>query len=134
MKARPKPCQFCPYRRDVPSGIWHADEYAKLIEYDRPTAEQPFRQFACHAQPECVCTGWLVVGMKQPHDKALIALRLFPVDGQDDIACDVPLFDTGTQAALHGLSGLSAPSGDAQAAIASLNRQIGKRKSTRKQG
>lgn len=32
MKCRTEPCETCPYRRDVPSGVWSADEYRKLIE------------------------------------------------------------------------------------------------------
>ena len=34
-RVRPKPCASCPYRCDVPSGVWHPDEYAKLEVYDR---------------------------------------------------------------------------------------------------
>ena len=35
------PCGSCPYRKDVPSGVWAVSEYLKLVEYDRPTGEQP---------------------------------------------------------------------------------------------
>lgn len=28
----PRLCESCPYRRDVPSGIWDRSEYAKLTE------------------------------------------------------------------------------------------------------
>lgn len=50
----------CPYRKDVPSGVWDASEYDKLPAYDAPTAEQPFAPFACHATPEKLCHGWAV--------------------------------------------------------------------------
>jgi hypothetical protein len=42
------PCGSCPYRRDVPSGVWDAAEYEKLPRYDGPMADQPARLFLCH--------------------------------------------------------------------------------------
>lgn len=44
----PRPCDSDPYRKDVPSGIWDASEYAKLARYDGPTANQPAGLFLCH--------------------------------------------------------------------------------------
>ena len=44
----PRPCDSCPYRQDVPSGIWAASEYAKLPAYDAPTCAQSARLFLCH--------------------------------------------------------------------------------------
>lgn len=44
----PSPCSSCPYRRDVPSGLWGANEYAKLRDYDNPTWAQPPGIFQCH--------------------------------------------------------------------------------------
>lgn len=44
----PQPCASCPYRRDVPSGIWAAEEYAKLPAYDADTPFQPPHLFLCH--------------------------------------------------------------------------------------
>ncbi len=41
----PRPCSACPYRQDCPSGVWAADEYQKLIEYDKETSEQPMAVF-----------------------------------------------------------------------------------------
>ena len=36
------PCGSCPYRQDVPSGVWAASEYEKLPAYDAPeTFMQP---------------------------------------------------------------------------------------------
>lgn len=40
VKAAPKPCASCPYRRDVPEGVWHPEEYSKLRAYDGSTGEQ----------------------------------------------------------------------------------------------
>lgn len=42
------PCASCPYRRDVPSGVWAPEEYEKLRRYDAPTMEQPPQVFLCH--------------------------------------------------------------------------------------
>lgn len=44
------PCGSCPYRRDVPSGIWSEEEYDKLPQYDLPTGDQPPNVFLCHQQ------------------------------------------------------------------------------------
>ncbi|WP_330220376.1 DUF6283 family protein [Mycolicibacterium llatzerense] len=44
----PQPCSASPYRPDVPSGIRHAGEYAKLAEYDKNTASQPVALSLCH--------------------------------------------------------------------------------------
>lgn len=38
---RDNPCHSCPYRRDVPSGVWATEEYDKLLPYDADTASQP---------------------------------------------------------------------------------------------
>ena len=113
--ARPpaaRPCGSCPYRRDVPSGIWHVTEYAKLPRYDLPTAQQPFTAFACHQQDGRLCAGW--VGC---HDTGqLMALRL-PLEGLTfeeqcelhDYQTPVPLFSSGTEAAEHGLKNYEEP-------------------------
>ncbi|MEV6909068.1 DUF6283 family protein [Amycolatopsis sp. NPDC051071] len=42
------PCRSCPYRRDVPSGVWDISEYEKLARYDRDTGEQPTGLFQYH--------------------------------------------------------------------------------------
>jgi hypothetical protein len=54
------PCGSCPYRRDVPSGIWDASEYAKLPGYDAGWPdEQPTAAFFCHQQDDELCSGWV---------------------------------------------------------------------------
>nr|WP_239003987.1 DUF6283 family protein [Nocardia panacis] len=60
----PRPCASCPYRRDVPSGIWHESEYNKLRSYDLDTAYQPTALFECHqTEPDTpaarMCAGWV---------------------------------------------------------------------------
>jgi hypothetical protein len=49
------PCGSCPYRKDVPSGVWETLEYEKLPPYDGETFEQPFEAFFCHQQNGRLC-------------------------------------------------------------------------------
>ena len=113
----PQPCASCPYHRDVPSGIWAAEEYAKLPAYDADTPFQPPHLFLCHQtsadHPRArVCAGW--VGC---HGSDLLALRLAAargiVDGADpDVnrtTTSVPLFTSGAAAADHGLRDIDTP-------------------------
>lgn len=37
--ARREPCSACPYRVDVPAGVWAREEYDKLDPYDLPTPD-----------------------------------------------------------------------------------------------
>lgn len=120
------PCGTCPYRRDVPAGIWSAEEYAKLPRYDGDTGAQFMKGgtglFFCHQNDGKLCAGW--VGC---HDtNHLAALRLARVDPSTfDYVSPVPLFESGTEAALHGLSGVNNPGPEAKAAIAKLVRKLG---------
>lgn len=114
----PQPWASCPYRRDVPSGIWAAEEYAKLPAYDAETPFQPPHLFLCHQtsadNPRArVCAGW--VGC---HGSDLLALRLAAargiIDGTElDINritdASVALFSSGADAADHGLRDIDTP-------------------------
>jgi len=115
-KVRAMPCEACPYRRDVPSGLWQEHEYDKLVDYDAPTGEQPFATFACHASPEAHCHGWAVVHMNRGHENELLALRVSPPDGGIPQEV-VPLFDSGEEAAEHGKADLEEPSEEAWIAM-----------------
>lgn len=110
LKAPKAPCKSCPYRRDVPAGIWAESEYDKLERYDG----EPFTQidglslFMCHQKSGELCGGWL--GCHGPHE--LLALRLH-ADEVDptvfDYTTSVPLFESGAAAAEHGMSGIEEP-------------------------
>lgn len=126
----PSPCASCPYRRDVPSGIWDTDEYAKLPRYDQPTGEQPPGAFRCHLYPDDrprACAGWAGC-----HDSdELLALRVGVLTGSmtvetaeaiRDYVSPVPLFASGTEAAVHGMREVCRPSADAHAAMAKISR------------
>ena len=123
-----RPCGSCPYRRDVPSGVWHPSEYAKLPAYDNDTMGQPPHLFLCHQQDGRVCAGWAGC-----HDGAhLLALRFAAASGEltgDDLtatldyATDVPLFATGADAAWHGMRDIERPDQRAQRTITTLTRK-----------
>lgn len=125
-----RPCSACPYRRDVPSGIWAAEEYAKLPAYDRETGEQPPGVFLCHDgdRRSQVCLGW---AQCHPVDH-LLSLRIMAMVGCDVSAVveagratpPVPLFGSGAEAAAHGLAELISPGAAAQAAIGRLRRRL----------
>jgi hypothetical protein len=125
----PRPCESCPYRRDVPSGVWHEDEYAKLPPYDRETPYQPPGVFLCHQQNGRVCAGW--VGC---HDMwQSLGLRLAMSAGAlseadysatIDYTSPVPLFTSGTEAAAHGLAELERPGAGARRVMSKIARRV----------
>lgn len=119
---RSQPCSSCPYRRDVPSGVWATSEYEKLRPYDNETGDQPFGFFACHATPEHLCHGWVAVHMNRGHEHELLALRLRGYMGDVPEASDA-LFDSGNEAADHGQADIEEPSDEALAAVDKLLRK-----------
>ena len=122
MSVRSQPCSSCPYRQDVPSGVWSFDEYEKLRDYDNETFDQPFAVFACHATPEHLCHGWAVVHTNRGNEYDLIALRIWPPSGGVPEAA-VALFESGNDAADHGQAAIDDPD---PAAIATQRRLMKK--------
>lgn len=130
----PRPCPSCPYRRDVPSGVWAPEEYAKLPAYDRPTGEQPTGVFLCHqtgrGDRARVCAGWAGC-----HDTGnLLALRFAGPAGTMtpeavaatlDYLTAVPLFRSGAEAARHGLAEIDRPGARAARTMAKVARVRG---------
>jgi len=133
----PNPCGSCPYRRDVPSGLWDRSEYRKLPEYDRYTASQPTGMFLCHRQDGRACAGWCGT-----HDmNNSLALRLGGAAGmiEDpepflDYTTSTPLFNTGGEAARHGMAEVEAPSPAALKVIAKLESDRDKREKEEEDG
>lgn len=126
IKVRNRPCASCPYRRDVPSGIWDASEYDKLPAYDGGTAEQILARaaglFHCHSQPENLCAGW--VGCHDMYESFAIRFNAGRVDpAVYDYVSPVPLFASGTEAAEHGKRDLLHPGERAQRKIGQLRQQ-----------
>ncbi|MFG2825068.1 DUF6283 family protein [Kitasatospora sp. NPDC048365] len=129
-----RPCESCPYRRDVPSGIWDPEEYAKLRRYDAPTAEQPTAMFQCHqadagSGAARVCGGWAGC-----HGYALLAPRVALLDGRIDDATyravveytsPVALFGSGGEAADHGEREIEDPGRGAERLIEKITHNRG---------
>jgi hypothetical protein len=113
---RKNPCISCPYRQDVESGIWDAEEYDKLPKYDGEIIEQVMSDagslFMCHQTGEEICSGWLG-HREEPVD--LFAVRIGISKGKldpsvNDYTTSVPLFSSGSRAAEHGKRDILSPS------------------------
>lgn len=127
----PTPCTTCPYRVDVPSGIWAKEEYEKLVAYDRPTFEQPPNLFMCHQSNNSLCTGWVQSHANREHAFDLLALRMIDrrkvdVDQVSKVAQSEPmvkLFLTGSGARRHGLKQLAKPGPKAKSAMKRITKK-----------
>lgn len=124
-KVMKSPCEACPYRKDVASGVWAAEEYDKLVEYDRPTCDQPRAIFSCHAAPSNICHGWAVCHSNRGHENELLALR---IHGIKPPPAAVPLFESGEAASRHGKKDISKPK---KKAIATMGKLLKKHKRLR---
>lgn len=124
LRPRKNPCASCPFRRDVPSGVWAESEYDKLPAYDGTTGEQAVAGalgvFLCHNDPaRSVCAGWAALS-----NTDTLALRLassldkdVDVDACLDYTTAVPLFASGAEAAAHGKAEIMAPPAEATEVI-----------------
>jgi len=122
-EVRKEPCSTCPYRLDVPSGVWAHETYELLRPYDLPTADQPMRLFGCHATPEHLCHGWAVVHTTRGNEFDLLSLRLHGIPPDAVPEAFVPLFASGSESADHGQRDIENPSGEAQATVDRLLRK-----------
>ena len=115
------PCGSCPYRRDVPSGIWEQVEYDKLPSYDGPTWAQSPTLFFCHYRDGNLCAGWLACH----NPRELLALRMPHTCDPSvyDYSTDVPVFNSGAEARQHGLYGIRSPDLKAKKMIAGIVRK-----------
>jgi len=120
------PCKSCPYRKDVPSGVWAAREYDKLPRYDGSISEQAFgggmAPFYCHQQNGKLCAGW--VGCHGPDH--LLALRLqaaFVTKAVWEYVSPVKLFKSGAEACAHGKRAIMRPGKRARRVVAQLSRK-----------
>jgi hypothetical protein len=122
----PKPCESCPYRKDVPSGVWSEGEYRKLPRYDLPTAEQPHSSFQCHQTDQKsprkrLCAGWVAC-----HGSELLSLRLEVAMGQVDpsvldYGTPTPVFGSGEEACAHGVKDIEHPGKKARALVRKIS-------------
>lgn len=122
---RKSPCPSCPYRRDVPSGVWHPEEYARLAAYDGDMAAQAragaLGLFMCHQADGKLCAGWAGC-----HDMTeTLAARVSSRDLDPSVfgyASPVPLFGSGAEAAAHGMKDIASPGAKARAMIRKIAR------------
>jgi len=122
------PCGSCPYRKDVPSGVWDESEYVKLVEYDEPKMfEQPSALFMCHQDNGCLCAGW--VGTHDMENQLSVRLAAFVIPEVMMAAINyttaVPLFASGKEAADHGMRDFTHPSPKAISVVKKLEKKRG---------
>lgn len=121
MNVLPGPCTTCPYRKDVPAGIWSAEEYEKLRGYDDP--QTSFAAFLCHQSPEIgrdtLCRGWLSVHCESVAARLLLLAKRITRSQLYATVKEV-LYASGNEAADAGLRGVARPSRQAKRAIRRL--------------
>lgn len=122
---RRRPCTSCPYRRDVPSGVWHPDEYDKLPGYDGDVLEQfaagATGLFFCHQLSGEVCAGW--AGCHDMANSLAMRMNAARIDpAVYDYQSPIPLFGSGAEAAEHGKRGVAAPDAAAARVIRTVRR------------
>lgn len=130
----PRPCASCPYRKDVPSGIWAASEYEKLPRYDADAEPiQALNLFLCHQNDRTddaarLCAGWVATH----GGDNLLAVRLAVAHGTITVdtynaVCDyrtgIPVFESGAAAAAHGIRDIDDPDSAATRAITKITRR-----------
>lgn len=120
------PCKSCPYRRDVPSGLWAKEEYEKLPTYDGDIPEQlekgGLALFDCHQRDGHLCAGWIAThGARN-----LLAIRATTKKIAREVftyKSPVPVFSSGEEAAKHGMRDIKRPRAEARRAIERLSRK-----------
>ena len=124
LKAAKAPCGSCPYRKDVPSGVWDAAEYDKLLVYDEDILTQLMRRagaFMCHQKDGNLCAGWLAC-----HRDNLATLRI-GWEKYDPTTftyeTTVPVFASGAEAREHGLKDIAEPGDKARKTMGKLMRK-----------
>lgn len=124
------PCRSCPYRKDVPSGVWHESEYDKLPPFDAPDipSGQPIAAFFCHQQDGRLCAGWCGCHDMTESIGLRMTLSMGMISGDDyddaiNYESPVELFESGAEAAAHGKKQILAPDTQARRAIARLERK-----------
>lgn len=121
------PCKSCPYRQDVPSGVWAPEEYEKLPTYDGEIIDQlqagALGLFMCHQKDGCLCAGWLATHGTDN----LLALRMNGAKVKDEVwgyKTKVPVWSSGQEACDHGLADIEQPGDQANRVINRLTRKI----------
>ena len=125
------PCASCPYRTDVPSGVWHYDEYEKLRAYDEDPGDPDKaiaaigHVFLCHQPVEdaqAVCRGWAEVHYDTPAVRMAMMTGAIDPETLREPPEGVTFFPSGAAAADHGQEHIDAPDDGACAAIDKVER------------
>lgn len=125
-----RPCLECPFRRDTPPGIWAAEEYQKLPDYDQ--GGLAFAPFHCHQENASgvptLCRG-LISALKfdSVAVRLLVAFGVLTVE-QVEATCPVPLYSSGREACDAGMAGVRRPGAKAVRAIEKLEARLGRRR------
>lgn len=126
------PCGSCPYRQDVPSGVWVREEYEKLPQYDGETMSQPFGVFMCHQQDGHLCAGWVGchdmtqnLGLRMAAGSGNLSIKEF--DKTLDYVSPVPLWSSGREAHDHGIADVDEPSDKAVKIIDKVGTKLSRR-------
>jgi hypothetical protein len=121
------PCKSCPYRCDVPSGVWAENEYDKLPQYDGEIIEQLGKGgtalFLCHQRDNNLCAGWLATHGSDN----LLAMRLHGHQVKEEVwgyESPVPVWSSGQEACDHGKAEIEEPGRKATKVIDRLTRTL----------
>jgi hypothetical protein len=91
---------------------------------------QPHAAFYCHQQDGRLCAGWVACHTAQHHGHVL-AIRLMRGDHDtraiETYTTDVPVFESGMEAAIHGISEVAHPGQEALKMIDRLERKAARR-------
>ncbi len=123
------PCGSCPYRKDVPSGVWHEEEYQKLPGYDGDMIGQPLGVFGCHQQDGRLCAGWVACHDMDENLALRIAVGRGHIDGETfskvlTYETEVEIWESGQAAHDHGVREISNPSVKAEKTITKLSKKL----------
>ena len=128
------PCGSCPYRKDVPSGVWVAEEYDKLPPYDNEDmSQQPAGIFLCHQQDGHICAGWAGCHNMENNLALRLAVITGTLSGEEadatyDYVSPVPLWSSGREAFEHGIGAVDNPDDKARRLIQNLTRKQARRR------
>lgn len=115
----------------MPSAVWDEKEYEKLTNYDLDTSLQPTGLFQCHQNdgddPKArICAGWVACHGGENLLGVRIAVSLHGLDRSIfEYDTDVPIFDSGTAAALHGMRDMDEPGDTARSMIEKIIKNRG---------
>jgi hypothetical protein len=94
--------------------VWSQEEYEKLPPYDADTGDQPIAAFMCHQQNGRLCSGWVGCHDMQESMGLRMAVASGVINDESyeaalDYECPVPLFESGAEAAKHGVAEIAEP-------------------------